>query len=481
MNIEKFSDLKLSVEIQSALNKLNYIKPTEVQLEVIPKIFAREDLIVQSETGSGKTAAYGIPICEIIKWEENNPQALILTPTRELAVQVKEDMINIGRLKRIKAAAVYGKQPVAIQKQELKQKNHIIVGTPGRVLDHIERGNLTLDQIQFLVIDEADEMLNMGFLDQVENIISNLPSDRVSLLFSATLPDQVVELAKRYLKDPININIIPKEETKNQIDHYYYEVIEDEKWDLLRKVTVVENPDSCIIFCRTKDRVDELEELLFNHGYNCDKIHGGMKQEDRLSVMNDFRQGKIHYLVATDVAARGIDIEKISLVIHYDLPVEVESYVHRSGRTGRAGEKGKSIAFVTEFEERILEEIEATIKRNIIKSETPTVEEVRLKKQAFAEKMNSVPILKEAKSEKLNQGIMKLYFNGGKKKKLRAVDFVGTIVNIDGVNVEDIGIINIMDQYTYVDILNGKGPIVLKAMKNKTIKGKKLKVHEARK
>ena len=481
MSENRFKDYKLSKEIVTALDSLHYTKPTEVQSKVIPLALAKTDLVVKSQTGSGKTASYAIPICEAIDWLENKPQALVLTPTRELAVQVKEDFTNIGRLKRIKATAVYGKQPIAIQKTELKQKTHVVVGTPGRLMDHIERGTLVLDNIQYLVIDEADEMLNMGFIEQVEAIIKQVPQDRVTMLFSATLPEKVKDLALTYMKTPTDVEIKATGVTTDKIEHSLYVVEEDHKLSTLRNVTIVENPDSCIIFCRTKDRVDTLCEQLINFGYSCDQIHGGMNQDARLEVMNDFKRGDFRYLIATDVAARGIDIDNITHVINYDLPLEKESYVHRTGRTGRAGLQGKAITLVTPFEDRFLSEIEAYIGFEIPNKVVPSEEEVLQKKAAFEAKMSMVPTIKKAKSEKLNKQIMKLYFNGGKKKKLRAVDFVGTIAKIDGVTAEDIGIITIMDTFTYVEILNNKGPTVLKSMKNTTIKGKLLKVHEAKK
>lgn len=481
MEKNSFKDYQLSSEIVNALEQLGFENPTEVQSKVIPLVLNKTDLVAKSQTGSGKTASYGIPICELINWEENKPQALILTPTRELAVQVKDDFINIGRFKRIKAVAVYGKQPIVIQKTELKQKTHVVVGTPGRVIDHIERGTLSLDQIKYLVIDEADEMLNMGFIDQVEAIINEMPRNRVTMLFSATIPDEVKNLANQYMKAPTNIEIKATGLTTDKIDHSLFEVEEDQKLSLLKDITIVQNPDSCIIFCRTKDRVDSLYDQLADLGYSCDKIHGGMEQDDRLHVMNDFKRGEFRYLVATDVAARGIDIDNITHVVNYDLPLEKESYVHRTGRTGRAGQKGKAITFVTPFEDRFLTAIEEYIGFKIPRKTAPTKEEVANKISAFETKMNVEPTIKQAKSEKLNKQIMKLYFNGGKKKKLRAVDFVGTIAKIEGVTVQDIGIITILDTVSYVEILNDKGPIVLKKMKNTTIKGKLLKVHEAKK
>ncbi len=478
MEKKSFIDYKLSDEITNALSCLEYENPTEVQMRVIPLVLEKNDLVVKSQTGSGKTASYGIPICELIDWLENRPQALILTPTRELAVQVKEDITNIGRLKRLKATAVYGKQPFYIQKTELKQKTHVVVGTPGRVMDHIKKGTLVLNQIKYLVIDEADEMLNMGFIEQVEVIMKELPKDRVTMLFSATFPEAVKNLALNYMKTPIDVEIEATGITADNIDHFLYKVAQNDKFSLLTDLTVVENPDSCIIFCRTKDLVDTVCDRFTDLGYSCDKIHGGMEQKDRLDAMNHFRKGEFRYLIATDVAARGIDIENITLVINYDIPLEKESYIHRTGRTGRAGQKGKAITLVTPSEERYLNEIEELIGFEITKKTVPSKEEVLVKKSSFELKMKGKPIVKKSKSDELNKQIMKLRFNGGKKKKLRATNFVGIISNIDGLTAEDIGIITIQDTLSFVEILNGKGPLVLNVMKTTKINGKLLKVSE---
>ncbi|SCC69340.1 ATP-dependent RNA helicase DbpA [Bacillus cereus] len=479
MSKKSFSNYALSKEVRRALTGLGYEHPTEVQGEVIPVALQKKDLVVKSQTGSGKTASFGIPLCEMVEWEENKPQALVLTPTRELAVQVKEDITNIGRFKRIKAAAIYGKSPFARQKLELKQKTHIVVGTPGRVLDHIEKGTLSLERLKYLVIDEADEMLNMGFIDQVEAIIDELPTKRMTMLFSATLPEDVEKLSRTYMNAPTHIEIKAAGITTDKIEHTLFEVREEEKLSLLKDVTMIENPDSCIIFCRTQENVDHVYRQLKRVNYPCDKIHGGMVQEDRFEVMDDFRKGKFRYLVATDVAARGIDIDNITHVINYDIPLEKESYVHRTGRTGRAGNNGKAITFITPYENRFLEEIEAYIGFEIPKELAPSKEEIIKGKVVFEEKIYAKPIIKKDKNADLNKGIMKLYFNGGKKKKIRAVDFVGTIAKIQGVSADDIGIITIQDNVSYVEILNGKGPLVLKVMRNTTIKGKQLKVHEA--
>jgi ATP-dependent RNA helicase DeaD len=479
MSEKKFEDYHLSEDIRRALTVLKYDNPTDVQREVIPKALENLDLVVKSQTGSGKTASFAIPICEMMEWEERKPQTLILTPTRELAVQVRDDVTNIGRFKRIKAMAVYGKEPFSKQKEELKQKTHVVVGTPGRTIDHIERGTLELDKIKYLIIDEADEMLNMGFIDEVEAIIKELPENRVTMVFSATLPKDVENLCHRYMKDPIHIEIAATGVTTNTIEHAVIEVKDEEKVSLLKDLTVVENPDSCIIFCRTKENVENVYAELEKANYSCERLHGGLEQEDRFGVMDGFKMGNFRYLVATDVAARGIDIDNVTLIINYDVPMEKESYVHRTGRTGRAGNKGKAITFATPYEEKFVKAIERYIGFEIPKMEAPTQDEVTSGKAAFEEKLSGRRVVRNNKTARINKDITKLHFSGGKKKKLRAVDFVGTISNIPGVSAEDIGIITIQDNLSYVDILNGKGSVVLQAMEQTTVKGKKLKVSKA--
>ncbi|WP_342538622.1 DEAD/DEAH box helicase [Sporosarcina sp. FSL K6-1540] len=480
MSERSFEDYNLSDEITRALALLKYERPTEVQSEVMPRALENQDLIVKSQTGSGKTASFGIPLCEMIDWEKENPQALILTPTRELAVQVQEDVTAIGRFKRIKALAVYGKESFSKQEEELEQKTHIVVGTPGRVMDHIERGTFCVDEIKYLVIDEADEMLTMGFVAQVEAIIQKLPPTRVTMVFSATLPKKVENLCHTYMKKPISIQIASTGVTTSAIEHSVIEVKEAGKMALLKNITVVENPDSCIIFCRTKGQVDTVFAELERSNYSCEKIHGGIVQEDRFAVMEGFKMGNFRYLVATDVAARGIDVAKITLVINFDVPVEKESYVHRTGRTGRAGNKGKAITFATPNDSKLIKAIEAYIGFEIPVLEAPTQQKVAVGKNAFDEKVSGRQKTKNTIHVQPNKDVMKLHFNGGKKKKLRAVDFVGTIAKIPGVTADDIGIITIQDELTYVDILNDKGSLVMQAMKETTIKGKKLKVSQAK-
>jgi ATP-dependent RNA helicase DeaD len=481
MSKTSFEAYNLSDEIKRALDLLKYETPTEVQREVIPKALENQDLVVKSQTGSGKTASFGIPICENLDWEERKPQALILTPTRELAVQVRDDITNIGRFKRIKAMAVYGKEPFAKQKDELRQKTHVVVGTPGRVKDHIDRETLVLDEIKYLIIDEADEMLNMGFIDEVESIINRLPSNRITMVFSATLPKDVEKLCHQYMNNPVHIEIESSGITTSSIEHHLIKLREEEKLSVLKDVTVVENPDSCIVFCNTKEHVETVYNELEESNYACERLHGGLVQEDRFAVMDGFKRGNFRYLIATDVAARGIDVDNVTIIMNYDVPMEKESYVHRTGRTGRAGNKGKAITLATGNEDKYVRSIERYVGFEIPLMDPPTKREVASGQAAFDEKVGGRRVVRNNKTERINKDIIKLHFSGGKKKKLRAVDFVGTISNLPGVSADDIGIITILDHLTYVDILNGKGSVVLQAMENTTIKGKMLKVSIANK
>ncbi|EJE1198271.1 DEAD/DEAH box helicase [Listeria monocytogenes] len=419
------NNLKLSEEIKRAINELGYTEATPVQKAVIPVALTGEDIVAKSQTGSGKTAAFAIPIAEQIEWEENKPQALIIVPTRELAMQVKTECTNIGRFKRVKAAAIYGQSPFAKQKLELSQKNHIVVGTPGRLLDHIEKGSLNVDKVAHLVLDEVDEMLSMGFIDQVEDILSRLPKQRQNLFFSATMPEEMQDLIKRYQDDPMVIEMAS--EKTNPIFHV--EMQTDNKEKTLKDVLITENPDSAIIFCNTKNQVDELTDLL---DVKVSKIHGGLRQEDRFRAMDDFKSGK-------------------------------------------------AISFVKTNENPLLRDIEEMLDVTIEKKRKPTVIEVKANEEAFRKKQQKRPTIKKARGEKLNKNIMKLYFNGGKKKKIRAVDFVGTISKLEGITAEDIGIITIEDHVSFVEILNGKGPAVLEMMRSRKVKGRRLKVNEARK
>lgn len=471
-----FSKFNLSDTLLKSIEMLGFKNPTKVQEKVIPAILAQQDIIVKSQTGSGKTAAFGIPICQLIDWEENKPQALVIVPTRELAIQVKEEVFNIGRFKRLKISAVFGKSPFYNQRREIGQKTHVIVGTPGRLIAHLERGTLDPLNIKYLIIDEADKMLDMGFIDQVETIISYLPKERVTVLLSATMPKDIEILCGKHMKEPLYIETESKSIiTKNIIQEQYSVSLED-KMELLRDVIIVENPDSCIVFCNTQEKVDEVFSKLQSFRYPCDRIHGGIDQSQRLAIMNSFKQGYFRYLIATDVAARGIDIENISVVINYDIPDDANSYIHRIGRTGRVGKVGKAITFVTPRDSRYLKEIERSIGEEISKRSRPSSDDISNKLNQFTEKLNTSPIIKKRKSALLNKEITKLHINAGSKIKMRPTDIVGTLCSIEGLKKSDIGVINIVDYSTFVEILNNKGELAFKELQKMTIKGRQRKV-----
>ena len=472
MENNSFESYGLSEEILKALTSLGYESLTEVQERVIPLVLIEKDIIVRSQTGSGKTAAFAIPVCEKIELEQRNPQVLVLTPTRELAVQLKQDITNIGRFKRIRCAVVFGRQPMDIQTRELKQRVHIIVGTPGRTFDHIERKNITLTDIKYLVIDEADKMLDMGFLEQVEAIIKMLPRSRVTMLFSATMPDKIGEICNKYMIHPMKIEVDSENPTGEQIQQGYYEVEEVNKFNLVTKIIYSSRPESCILFCNTREKVDTLFEKMEREGFSCGNLHGGMEQRDRLQTIQNFKRGVFPFLIATDVVARGIHIDEISLVINYDMPLDHESYVHRIGRTGRAGNTGAAVSFVTTDEVNALYDIENYVGYKIPRQNYPTIEDTATGKELFKKNSTERPVLKIDKSQELNREITRIRINAGKKTKMRPGDILGAISSIAGVRGPDIGVIDVQDTCSYVEILGEKGPLVMEALAHTKIKGK---------
>lgn len=475
----KFEDFKLDKTICKALTALGYEKPLAVQCAVIPEILNKNDVIVKSKTGSGKTASFAIPIIENIKWDERDPQAIILTPTRELALQIKEDFDNISAYKRLKTIAIFGKQPFRFQEQDLKQRAHLVVGTPGRILDHLEQGTLRIQNIRFFVLDEADEMLNMGFIETVDKITKYFPGNKTTCLFSATMPEQIQALANTFMHDPKLVEMQQDNNINEQVEHYAYKVKENEKLEFLLKLLCEKVPESCIIFTKTQEHVKDVCDYLFDKGISVDKIHGGMMQEDRIANMKDFKLGKIRILVATDVASRGIDIENVTHIINYDMPVQTETYVHRIGRAGRVNATGVAISFIAQYDGQRVDELEKFLGYSLIIKSNDEINSIAITKKAL-DKLDIPKVQKEEKGKELRKDTMKLYLNGGKTKKVRAGDIVGAICEIDGVSGDDIGVIQIQDNQSYVDIINGKGKIVLNALQKKTIKGKKLRVQKAK-
>ncbi|MGL4740920.1 MAG: DEAD/DEAH box helicase [Sarcina sp.] len=476
-----FKKLNLDNKIITALEDLGYINPSDVQREAIPYLLKGNDLIVKSKTGSGKTAAFSIPACQIVNTEENDVQVLILVPTRELALQVKEEIGNIGRLKKVRAAAIFGKMPYNDQIRELKQRVHIVVGTPGRIIDHLNRGTLKIEKIKFMIIDEGDKMLNMGFIDQLTQIFDMTPKEKMTALFSATVPREIKVLCEKYMNKPVELDVKAKFVNEGKIYESYVSLEKKDKLKTLWKYLYAKNPESTIVFCNTKDEVKAITTLLKKEGIVTCQIHGDMKQSERIDVMKQFKNKEYKVMVATDLAARGIHIDHIQLVVNYEVPMEQDSYVHRIGRTGRAGKEGEAVTFVSPFEEKFLKAIEEYIGREVPVGEIPSEAIAKACKNKFKDAQRKMLAeRKQGAPKEVISGVMKLHLSGGKKKKLRAFDIVGTMSNLKGLTGDDIGIIDVQDGFSYVDILNGKGNLVLKNHREVTIKGKKIRVTKAK-
>lgn len=480
---KKFEDFNLDKYIIKALYYLNYKTPSKVQEEVIPRLLKKEDVIVKSKTGSGKTASFGIPICENIDIENNNVQALIVVPTRELALQVKDEISNIGRLKKIRCSAIFGKQPIKEQIRELKQRVHIVVATPGRIIDHIGRNTIDLDDIKSFIIDEADKMLNKGFIEDMEFILNKIPKNSAKGLFSATIDDDIQYICDKYLKVS-NILDIKYNELfdKKQIIENKIKSSENDKYKNLKSIIYMENPTSLIIFCNTKDKVKKLYENMKKDGFLVEELHGDMSQDKRIFVIKDFKNNKFNILISTDVAARGIHIDDISLVINYDVPRDKENYIHRIGRTGRKDSYGKAITIFTDKDDKYINEIEAYLGYEIKVLEELKIDDIAKGKIKFEKK--SKEVLKNRKNKIIEKNIhsevTKIYINAGKKKKIRVIDIVGAFSNLPGINNEDIGVVEVQDLCSYVDILNYKGEELVKKYKEISIKKKMVKLRKDR-
>ncbi|MED4207191.1 DEAD/DEAH box helicase [Neobacillus mesonae] len=371
----KFEDLGIGQATLKAVLKMGFEEATPIQAETIPLSLANNDVIGQAQTGTGKTAAFGIPLVEKVNKEEEAIQGIIIAPTRELAIQVSEELYKIGAGKRVRVLPIYGGQDIGRQIRSLKKAPHIIVGTPGRLLDHINRKTIRLDHVHTVILDEADEMLNMGFIEDIETILAEIPEARQTLLFSATMPGPIQRIAEKFMKDPKIVRVKAKEMTVPSIEQYYLEVQEKNKFDVLTRLLDIQSPELAIVFGRTKRRVDELSEALNLRGYTAEGIHGDLSQAKRLSVLRKFKEGSIDVLVATDVAARGLDISGVTHVYNFDIPQDPESYVHRIGRTGRAGKTGVAMTFVTPREKSYLSIVEKTTKRKMERMTPPTLDE----------------------------------------------------------------------------------------------------------
>ncbi|GIW05475.1 MAG: RNA helicase [Dehalococcoidia bacterium] len=511
-----FADLGISQEILRAIQELGFEEPTPIQAQTIPPLLAGRDVIGQAQTGTGKTAAFAIPLLELVDPTERVVQALVLAPTRELAVQVAEHTHRLGRHRGVDVLPIYGGQSYARQISGLRHGAQVVVGTPGRVMDHVRRETLDLSTVRFVVLDEADEMLNMGFVEDVEWILDQVPADRQIALFSATLPPRIAALAERYLHEPVRISVSQEKLTLPQTDQWYVEVATATKLDALTRILDVETPSSAMVFCRTKREVDDLGESLAGRGYAVDVLHGDLNQMMRERVLRRFREGGTEILVATDVAARGLDIAGVSHVINYDIPEDPEAYVHRIGRTGRAGRYGVAITFVTPREIRLLRFIERTIGKKIAPMRLPSAADVAARRiDSFRETLRRTLqeasydpylLLVESLSEEFSAaeiaaaaaklaveaerplpvdappaemaagggepGMVRLVLDIGRRAGVRPGDLVGAIANEADIPGREIGAIDIFDTSSFVDVPEDRVQRVIDALSGTTIKGR---------
>lgn len=524
--ITSFEDLNLDRKILAALKEMGFEEPSPIQKGAIPMALEGEDLIGQAQTGTGKTAAFGIPIIQKINEKDRHIQALVMSPTRELCIQVADEISKIGKTKRIRVFPVYGGQPIERQIRSLKRGIQVVIGTPGRLLDHIRRGTIDLEYVNFLVLDEADEMLDMGFVDDMENIIKNVPPERQTMLFSATMPRPILSISKKYMRAPKVVAIHKEVVTAPTIDQYYYET--RDKVDGLCRI--LDTTDDCkmIIFCRTKKGVDELVIALATRGYEAEGLHGDLSQNQRDRVMKKFRSGQVDILVATDVAARGLDIDNITHVVNFDVPSDSESYVHRIGRTGRAGNTGVALTFITPREFRQLKLIERSIKTKIIRGTLPTDASVlERQREQIVSKMQTIleqdryqdylPIVETlekdydvqdiaaaalkfmqegakaleepAEEESLpdalantgaKPGMVRLFVNIGRSSRVTVRDIVQSIAIEAEIPARSIGRISIYDKFSFVEVPMEYAEKVLAVMHRNTIRGCRVNMEPAK-
>lgn len=525
-----FKDLTLSEEVQKALNEMGFEEATPIQSMAIPHVLSGEDIIGQAQTGTGKTCAFGIPAIEKIDTAISGVQVLALCPTRELAIQVAEELRHLTKYKKgIQILPIYGGQSIDRQIMALKKKPQIIIGTPGRVMDHMRRRTLKLTDLKMIILDEADEMLNMGFREDIDVILKDLPEDRQTLLFSATMPKEIKDLAKLYQKNAIHVQATHKELTVPNIEQYYLEVRESSKLELLCRLIDAKNVELGIVFCNTKRKVDEITASLQARGYSADALHGDMKQSERDRVMNKFRKRLIDILVATDVAARGIDVNNIDAVFNYDIPSDEEYYVHRIGRTGRAGKSGVSYSFVFGRDIYKLKDIQRYTKSEILPMTPPTisdVEEVRLNLAAekvvkalekggyskytsvieriLEESYNATTLdvaaalfqmafdelesrnyqpsdLDEDKTQVSRGNMVRVFLNVGAMDKIQPKNIVQGIASLSTIPGKLIGSIDIHKNFSFVELPKEYVDEVMYAMRNFTHHGRKVTMEKATK
>lgn len=528
METVRFEEMGLSEEIQKAVRYMGFEEASPIQAKAIPAMISGIDLIGQAQTGTGKTAAFGIPILEKVDPKLKKLQAIVLCPTRELAIQVADEIRNLSRyMHGIKVLPIYGGQDIVKQIRSLKSGTQIVIGTPGRVMDHMRRKTMKLDFVHTVVLDEADEMLNMGFREDIEFVLSGVPEERQTVLFSATMPKPIMEITKKFQNNAKVIKVTKKELTVPNIEQYYYDVKPKKKEEVLSRLLDIYSPRISVVFCNTKKQVDLLVNALLGRGYFAAGLHGDMKQEQRDRVMQGFRTGKTEILVATDVAARGIDVDEVEAVFNYDLPQDDEYYVHRIGRTGRAGREGRAFSFVSGKEVYKLKEIQRYCKTKIYAQKVPSLNDVANTKMenilddvervieqedldmminAIEERVNNSEftamdmaaaflkiccgMTEDNKNTEENDwefgdtgagedGMVRLFINIGKKQRVRPGDILGAIAGESGMDGKLIGTIDMYDKYTFVEVPREYAREVLNAMKNVKIKGKTVAVEPA--
>ncbi|MDW7731344.1 MAG: DEAD/DEAH box helicase [Methanolobus sp.] len=420
MENKTFDDLNLSRETLRSIKEIGYLEPTEVQSQAIPLIMEGKDIIAQAKTGTGKTAAFGIPLAELIDHNTKLTQAMVLCPTRELANQVADELASIAKYKKgLSIAAVYGGRAMGQQTQDLESGVQIVVGTPGRIIDHIERQHIKMDNVEMMILDEADEMLRMGFRESIEKILDMSPQERQTLLFSATMPKPILRITDEYMQDPEHIKITGKEMTVPEVTQYYFEMKENVKLEALHRLIEVENIRSALIFCNTIKHVDRLYIKLRSRGHAVETLHGDIKQSHREKTVGNLRDENINIIIATDVAARGLDIDNIEAVVNYDLPLEIETYIHRIGRTARAGRPGTAYSFVSKGEIGKITAIQRHTKTKIIPREIPSIKDVeRIKEAQMADRVRMS--IRSGNLDKYDEWVEKLAGEGHSYREIAA-------------------------------------------------------------
>lgn len=527
METISFDVLDLIPPIKRAVEEMGFEGMTPIQAQAIPAAMEGKDLVGQAQTGTGKTAAFGIPLLQKINPEDRCLQAVVLCPTRELAIQVAGEIRKLAMfMHSIKILPIYGGQDISKQIRSLRGGVQLIIGTPGRVMDHMRRRTIKLDDVSMVVLDEADEMLNMGFREDIETILKETPHERQTLLFSATMPKPIMEIASTYQKDAQIIKVVKKELTVPKIEQYYYDVKAKNKIEVLTRLLDMYDPKLSLIFCNTKKQVDDLVTALQERGYFAEGLHGDMKQMQRDRVMNSFRNGRTDILVATDVAARGIDVDDVEAVFNYDIPQDDEYYVHRIGRTGRAGREGRAFTLVVGREVYKLKDIQRYCRTKIIAQPIPSANEVTSVKadkildrigtiidnenldklvDLIEERVNeedytaldvAAAFLKMAMGDGLmgetpqdpgedfgdtgaEDGMVRLFVNLGKKQNIRPGDILGAIAGETGMPGKLIGSIDMFDKYTFVEVPREYAKDVIQVMKDAKIKGKTINIEPA--